>query len=192
MTAASNSEARKRAAGTAASVPAAPEPAPTLGSREIGSQGVQAAPGASVLSVYLAAPYGAREMIRAYADELRGQGIRVTSSWLDEQHDINPGTQGAAVALSDQQVDQHAQTDIREVRGSDLLVLFTAAAVGVEGGGGRHVETGIALALGKPVVVVGAPENVFHRTAGVVVLPTWRVAANHLALLAHSEEARRG
>lgn len=133
------------------------------------------------MKVYLAAPYGSRDTIRTYAAELREIGIAVTSTWLDEQHEINAGTQGAAVALSDEQVSQHAQADIREVRDSDLLVLFTAKAVGAEGGGGRHVETGIALALRKPVLVVGEPENVFHRTHGVFAVPDWHGAVVDLA-----------
>lgn len=133
------------------------------------------------MKVYLAAPYGARGAIRTYAAELREIGITVTSSWLDEKHEINAGTQGAATALSDQQVSDHAQTDIREVRDSDLLVLFTAKAAGTEGGGGRHVETGIALALRKPVLVVGDPENVFHRTTGVFTFPDWHAAVIDLA-----------
>lgn len=133
------------------------------------------------MKVYLAAPYGSRQTIRSYAAELRAIGITVTSSWLDEQHEINDGTQGAAVALSDEQVSQHAQTDIREVRNSDLIVLFTAKAAGAEGGGGRHVETGIALALRKPVLVVGEPENVFHRTVGVFLFSDWHATVIDLA-----------
>ena len=133
------------------------------------------------MKVYLAAPYGSRDVIRDYAAELREIGITVTSSWLAEQHEINDGTQGAATALSDEQVSQHAQTDIREVRGSDLLVLFTAGYIGVEGGGGRHVETGVALASHKPVLVVGEPENVFHRTTGVFTFPDWHAVVIDLA-----------
>ena len=53
--------------------------------------------------------------------------------------------------------------DLNDVVRSDLLILFTAAFVGIEGGGGRHVETGWALAHGVPIIVVGQPENVFHR-----------------------------
>lgn len=135
------------------------------------------------MKVYLAAPYAARELIRTYADEVRTVGIQVTSSWLDEKHEINEGTKGAATALSDEQVSNHAQADIREVRVSDLLVLFTAAAVGMPDAksGGRHVETGIALAGYKPVLVVGEPENVFHRTHGVFVFPDWHATLIDLA-----------
>lgn len=135
------------------------------------------------MKVYLAAPYAARDTIRSYADELRQIGIKVNSSWLNEQHEINEGTKGAATALTDEQVSQHAQADIREVRESDLLVLFTAATVGMPDAksGGRHVETGVALALRKPVLVVGEPENVFHRTHDVFVFADWHAALIDLA-----------
>lgn len=134
------------------------------------------------MKVYLAAPYASRPTVAAYADELRHIGITVTSSWLAETHEINAGTEKAATALTDEQVAEHAATDLREVRESDLLVLFTAASVGVEGGGGRHVETGAALALGKPVVVVGDPENVFHRIGSqATVVADWHAAAVELA-----------
>lgn len=115
------------------------------------------------MRVYLAAPYGARGKVRGYAAQLNEAGFVVTSSWLNEAHEITAGTQGAAPALSDDEVAAHAQSDLWDLQRSQALVLFTAAFVGVEGGGGRHVETGYAIALGLPVLVVGAAENVFHR-----------------------------
>lgn len=115
------------------------------------------------MKVYLAAPYGARERVRERAASLAMMGHEITSTWLDETHEINAGTQGAATALPDEQVALHAAADLGDIDRSDLVFLFTAATVGVEGGGGRHVETGYAIALGKPVIVIGEPENVFHR-----------------------------
>lgn len=135
------------------------------------------------MKVYLAAPYGSRATIRGYAQQLSKVGFTVTSSWLDEKHEINDGTQGAATALPDDQVDQHARDDMRDIDKSDLLVLFTSASVGVEGGGGRHVETGYALAkLGAAhVIVVGDPENVFHRLSAVTTVPDWHEAVVELS-----------
>lgn len=116
-----------------------------------------------VVAVYLAAPYGARERIRRYATELEAAGFVVTSTWLRETHEINAGTQGAATSLPDDTVAAHAEADMADIDQSDALVLFTAKHLGIEGGGGRHIETGYALARHLPVVVVGEPENVFHR-----------------------------
>lgn len=122
-----------------------------------------------ILRAYLAAPYAARERIRDYAEDLVRIGIDVTASWLDEEHEINAGTIGAAPALDPAEVARHAATDLDDIERCDVLVLFTAQALGFDpaevASGGRHVETGYALAKGVPVIVVGEPENVFHRLA---------------------------
>lgn len=148
------------------------------------------------MRLYIAAPYGSRDTVRLYAEQLTHIGYTVTSTWLEETHEITPGTEGAAVELPDSQVDKHARDDIRDIDKSDLLVLFTAAVVGVEGGGGRHVETGYALAkIGAAnVVVVGEPENVFHRLTAVTRVPDWTEALVHLGhrLVEHERSQPQG
>lgn len=141
------------------------------------------------MRVYLAAPYGSRDIVREYALQLTRIGFEVTSSWLNEQHEINAGTQHAASALSDDQVSGHAYDDLRDVERSHLFVLFTATAVGVEGGGGRHIETGyfVATAGASNIVVVGEPENIFHRMATVTVVADWHEAVVELSSRPASE-----
>lgn len=124
------------------------------------------------MRVYLAGPYGARAQLRTFAAILSSAGFPVTSSWLAETHEINAGTQGAATALDDATVAGHALADLKDIDGSDALVLVTSAFVNVEGGGGRHVETGYAIAKGLPLFLLGEPENVFHRMPGVTAVPT--------------------
>lgn len=137
------------------------------------------------MRVYLAAPYVARETIKGCADELTRAGFTPTSSWLDEKHEIKPSTAGAATGISDVEASGHAVKDFLDIKRSDLVVLFTAdylqTPVPFGNSGGRHVETGFALALNKPIIVVGEAENVFHRLApkpgthgwSVAVLPDW-------------------
>lgn len=140
------------------------------------------------MRVYIAAPYAARRQALAYAQDLRGLGFDVTSSWVNEEHEIGPGTTGAAPALSDDEAGRHAATDLDDVDRADVLVLLTGAALGLApaecGSGGRHVETGYALAKGKWVVVVGEAENIFHRVGGydhlVEVVPNWLAAVGFL------------
>lgn len=134
------------------------------------------------MRVYLAAPYAARDKVRKYADELTRIGFKVTSTWLAEEHEINDGTTGA------DQVSAYAVQDFDDIRYSDLIVVFSAWSLGLDSAattsGGRHVETGFALALDKPVIVVGEPENVFHRIKGgwsVDVVPTWHDAVVELS-----------
>lgn len=136
------------------------------------------------MRVYLAAPYGAREEVLGLASDLYSRGMTCSSSWLAETHEINPGTEGAAPALSDAQVALHATDDLVDILSSQALVLFTAAYLGVEGGGGRHIETGYAMATGIPVIVVGEPENVFHRMGlpRVELVSDWASALGSLAL----------
>jgi nucleoside 2-deoxyribosyltransferase len=135
------------------------------------------------VKVYLAAPYAARDQVKDYAAELTRIGFTITSTWLNETHDINAGTTGAATGLSNDQVALHAAADLHDIDQSDLLVAITAKAVNERGGsGGRHVETGYAIALGKPVVVVGEPENVFHRLGSAcTIVPTWHEAVIELS-----------
>lgn len=145
------------------------------------------------MKVYLAAPYAAREAIRPRAEELTRIGFKVTASWLGETHEIHGGTTGAATDLPDAQVAVHAATDLRDIDGSDLLVAFTAKALGTDGGsGGRHVETGYAIAKGMPVLVVGEPENVFHRyPRACSVVPNWHEALIDLSARLVSSERER-
>lgn len=135
------------------------------------------------MKVYLAAPYGARDLLREYSAELKRVGFKVTSTWLDESHEINEQTTGPASGLPDAQVALHAAADLGDIDISDLLVVFTAASVGVKSAsGGRHVETGYAIALSKPVLVVGEPENVFHRyPRACTVVPNWHEALIELS-----------
>jgi nucleoside 2-deoxyribosyltransferase len=137
------------------------------------------------MRAYLAAPYAARAQVRRFAEELEAIGYQVTSTWLTEETEIKPGTVGAATELSDQDVSLHADTDFADIRRSDVLVLITESVALLEGGnatsGGRHVETGFALALGKAVLVVGQAENVFHRSRHVDVVDDWHAAVLFLA-----------
>lgn len=129
------------------------------------------------MRAYLAAPYAARERVAEYARDLVRVGIDVTASWLDEEHEINEGTTGAAPALHPEEVARHAATDLDDIARCDVLVLFTAASLGFDpadvASGGRHVETGYALAKGIPVLVIGEPENVFHRLDHANTFTRW-------------------
>jgi len=74
------------------------------------------------------------------------------SAYTDEER--------AALALMDEE-------DVRAA--TDGLVLI-AEPDGRPVPGGKHVETGIALALCRPVFVLGRRENLFHWHRGVTVL----------------------
>lgn len=144
-------------------------------------------------AVYVAGPYAARHRLNGFAVHLRDLGVEVTASWLQETHDITPGTINAATDLTDADVSRHAATDLHDISRADLLVLITAEVSGLDPttvfSGGRHVETGYALAVDVPVLVVGEPENVFHRLGpglGVWVAPSWADALQRIG--AHARD----
>jgi len=69
-----------------------------------------------------------------------------------------------------------------DVAAAQLLIAFTEAPRSVRSRGGRHVEYGIALALRKPVWLVGPRENVFHALADGL-FASWPEAVRGLALI---------
>lgn len=126
------------------------------------------------MKLYLAAPYAARDYVRDYAaPTLRQQGHTMTSKWLLATRAITPATLGTAAASTDAEVMHHAGKDLEEVLAADVLVHFTANYLVDRTrldplrdqlhSGGRHVETGYALAHHKSVIVLGQPENIFMR-----------------------------
>lgn len=130
-------------------------------------------------TVYLAGPYASRERLLDHSAELVRIGYKVSARWLDGSH----GTPDGVEPTIEQQADW-AQMDLDDIRKSDLLIAFTAAAAGVptQGvSGGRHVETGYALGQHKTVLLVGEPENVFHWLRVVTILPNWHEALIELS-----------
>ena len=140
------------------------------------------------MRVYLVSAYATRDSLRAYADELSRIGMVCTSRWLNDETPISAGTIGAATSIADAQVRKHVLDDFEDIHSANVLILFTESATGQRGGGGRHVETGYALAKGKKVVVIGKPENVFHRgSPQCTVVSDWHEAVLTLVAMRNTE-----
>lgn len=96
----------------------------------------------------------------------------MTSHWIDGSHEGPP-------AMSVTERGRLAEEDWADMAKADIVISFTelphSEALNA-GRGGRHVEFGAALALGKLCVVVGHRENVFHCLLDVVFWETWREA----------------
>lgn len=126
-------------------------------------------------SVYFASRFARREELNGYREALAEVGVEVTSRWLT---DPTP-------ELTDEAWRELARKDREDITRADTLVLF--AEPEGDGGGGRHVEFGIALSLGKRVIVVGQVENLFQRLPEVELVSTWKdvlkliTASSHLA-----------
>ena len=113
------------------------------------------------LSIYLAARYGRRQELAAYARLLQAAGHRVTARWLTGVHDTSAGMSDEDAALE----------DLIDVERADVLISFTEEGdVPGRARGGRHVEFGWALARGKRLIVLGPRENIFHHHPRVEVV----------------------
>jgi nucleoside 2-deoxyribosyltransferase len=127
------------------------------------------------VKIYLAAPFSWKDQMNIYASELRELGMEVTSRWLEEPH-------ASTTQLSELEEEQHsfyAKQDCQDISNADVLVFFSDPSKTIVRGG-RHVEFGIALALGMPVVVIGEKENIFHYSAGITHCENWTQAKNIL------------
>ena len=76
---------------------------------------------------------------------------------------------GGEVGLSRAQI---SELDLSDVESADNFVIVSHPRGTPKPGGGRWVEFGYALALGKTCYVIGPYENVFCHDLRVVVYPT--------------------
>lgn len=122
--------------------------------------------------IYLAARYSRNAEMRGVRDVLQALGYEVTSRWID-QHGGNLLESIVTTRLNAEPAEcyQYAATDVDDLTRADTVVSFTSADGG--GKGGRHVEFGLALGLGKRLVIVGPRENVFHTLPQIEWYPDW-------------------
>jgi hypothetical protein len=123
------------------------------------------------MKIYLAARYSRHDEMRGVRDFLeKALGHKVTSRWID----LHGGDQleSAAQEVLNSDPESVAHFGIHDIED----VSFTDKAGG--GKGGRHVEHGLALGLGKRVIVCGPRENIFHTLPQVEHYPDW----SHLVL----------
>ena len=123
-------------------------------------------------SIYLAARYSRRSEVKAYAIQLHELGYAITSRWLD----------GVSILTSDGLSEEApypdrvrlAEQDWQDLLVADTCISFTEPPRASHTRGGRHVELGGAIALGKRVIVVGHRENVFHCLPAIEFYSNWQ------------------
>lgn len=99
-----------------------------------------------------------------YAADLAASGHESTANWITGKHE-------------GWQPDEAAQEDIDDINSADGIISFTEELKTLtDSRGGRHVEFGYGLALGKRMIIVGWRENVFHHLPGVEFYETWEEA----------------
>ena len=115
------------------------------------------------MKAYVAARFEQKSEMKALVPLFAANNIEVRAHWLDE-------TVSATSQLSDltpEYCAEQAQVDLDDIKACDLFVFF-ADSVAKTTRGGKHFEAGYASGLGKRIVVVGPPENIFHYLPGVI------------------------
>jgi nucleoside 2-deoxyribosyltransferase len=104
------------------------------------------------MKIYLATPFGLAEEAKRKAAQLKSKGHSITHEWWLDPPLPGNGRDPATAA----ECARRASADLQAVLRAEAVVVLAGAS----GTGGVHVETGYALAHGKRVILVGAPENV--------------------------------
>ena len=126
------------------------------------------------MKVYLAAPYAARDILKDHLAFWQDHGHEVTCGWVKGTRPLETASFGISAVSTDEEVTAHASMDLADIDDAQALVHYTAeylqsldpslgSVTHNLHSGGRHVETGYALAKDKPVVVIGPLENIFQR-----------------------------
>ena len=99
------------------------------------------------MRIYLAGPWKDRDRMPELAQVIETYGHEITRRWWYEEAADDDHTE----------LKRHAWLDYVCVTHCDALVVINSRV-----SEGKAVETGIALALGKPVYVVGDRTNIFN------------------------------
>lgn len=124
-------------------------------------------------TVYLAARYSRAEEMQGVRSVLEEMGCKVTSRWIDYHGGRYPGSFKPEQLNEDPgHCGRVAQDDVGDLVAADIVISFSSGD-GAAGKGGRHVEFGMAAALGKRLILVGPREHVFHTLPEVEHYPDW-------------------
>lgn len=115
--------------------------------------------------IYVAAPWADRELAKEAKLKLEADGFEVTSRWI-EKHLPKPSDQ-SGLGYDRVILIQEAGHDVEDVFNADIVILLNTQKRGEETSG-KAVETGMAMAWMKPVIVVGEISNIFHYLMPVV------------------------
>lgn len=126
-------------------------------------------------NVYLAARYSRHPEMQGVRDVLCAlvPDLTVTSRWIDQHGGTQPVSRTPEqLNTAPEECSVFAVHDMEDLQAADTVISFTFTD-DKGGKGGRHVEFGMALALGKRVILVGPRENVFHTHPAVEHYYDW-------------------
>lgn len=125
------------------------------------------------MRLYLAGRYSRRDEFREIATQLRANGFIVTSRWLKENADLHHKL-GDPIDGHDDVATFYLKTaiiDCEDIQAADVILFFAEDPHVGTPRGGRHVEFGYALGIGKRLFVIGGEENIFHYLPNVRNFP---------------------
>lgn len=114
------------------------------------------------MRIYLAASFHRHPELREYAETLAEHGHQSTASWIHVNKDD-------AVETFYKERWEHAEADLDDICGSEVLICFSETDGG-RARGGKHFEVGYALAIGLMVIIVGTKEIIFHELPTMIVV----------------------
>jgi len=110
--------------------------------------------------IYIAARFSRRPECNALAHELKALGHSITSRWVKPECDHVMPT-GLSRQAEDGERQRFALEDVEDVLAADWCIsLMEEPRSNTRGG--RHIEFGMALALGQRLSIIGPRETVFH------------------------------
>lgn len=102
------------------------------------------------MRLYLAAPWSQRDQARIMSQKLMEAGHIVTATWFNQEPTDDPAM-----------LREFALRDIEELFSANMLILINSQKRGEETSG-KAVETGLAIATLKGIIIVGERSNIFH------------------------------
>ena len=110
--------------------------------------------------VYIAARFSRRHECHALGKQLQSIGHTITSRWIKPGDDhVIPSGQSERAADAERR--RFAMEDCDDVRACDWMISLMQEPRD-NSRGGRHIEFGMALGLGKRLTIIGPKETVFH------------------------------
>lgn len=112
------------------------------------------------MKFYIAARFSRRPECNQLAHELQALGHTITSRWVKPDSDHVAPT-GLSQQAADAERQRFALEDLLDVQECDAVVSLMEEPRN-NSRGGRHVEFGVGLGMGKALYIIGPRETVFH------------------------------
>jgi len=117
------------------------------------------------MNIYIAARFSKRPECNKLSAYLKTLGHNITSRWVLPESDHVKRT-GLSKQAEDSARRRFAVEDIEDIENCGWMISFMEEPRN-DSRGGRHVEFGYALALGKKLTILGPRETVFHHLENV-------------------------